>query len=192
MKRAPQISKLKRSIEVAKVKDAPAVWRDNPAMISEIAGYLDKVEINYMNHHVLNRTATNAAKLYRKLFDSLSYFRRSFKSRGDEDEQVTNLAIAFEVLITTEYARGVGKRFERRIALALSLHPDSKRLTTATKNRYKVRSELVHQGATETEYDLARAQEAFGQIFLSIMRKVDQVSETAQDFVGVLLGDKTS
>lgn len=134
-------------------------------MISEIAGYLDKIEINYMNHHVLHRTATNAAKLYRKLFDSLSYFRRSFKSRGDEDEQVTNLAIAFEVLITTEYASGVGKRFERRIALALSLHPDSKRLTTATKNLYKVRSELVHQGTTETEYDLAQAQEAFGQIF---------------------------
>jgi hypothetical protein len=66
-----------------------------------------------------------------------------------------------------------------QIALALSLHPDSKRLTTATKNLCKVRSELVHQGATETEYDLAQAQEAFGQIFLSIMRKVDQVSETA-------------
>ena len=119
----------------------------------------------------------------------MTYFRRSFKSRGDVSEQVVNLAIAFEVLLTPQYAKGVGARVERRIRLALKGIKGSRRLRAATQDLYTARSEVVHEGSTSIVYDLSSGQEAFVYVFLGVVRKVNNIPSATGDPIGAILGD---
>src|SRR5206468_11658129 len=135
-------------------------------LVNEIAGHLAQLETSYMELHVLGNGRGARAKAFGKVFSALTYFRRSFKSRGDTGEQVMNLAIAFEVLLTPRYAKGVGKRVERRIKLALKGVKGSRRFQIATRNLYAARSKVVHEGTTSVLYDLSSGQEAFVYVFL--------------------------
>jgi hypothetical protein len=120
---------------------------------------------------------------------ALHYFRRSFKSRGDTNEQVVNLAIAFEVLLSSNDKKGVTARFDRRINLALKGVKGSRRLRAATEKLYEVRSETVHSGQPKSSYNLTEGQEAFVYVFLNVARKVDGVPASSSDPIGAILGD---
>ena len=168
---------------------SPTLWSKRTHLVNEIAGHLAQLETNYMEMHVLGNGKGPRAKAFGKIFSALTYFRRSFKSRGDAGEQVMNLAIAFEVLLTPRYAKGVGDRIERRIKLALKGIKGSRRLQAATRDLYTARSEVVHEGTTSIEYDLSSGQEAFVYVFLGVARKVGIIPATTDDPVGAILGD---
>jgi hypothetical protein len=168
---------------------APGLWSKRVHVIDELARWLSRIEASYMDFHVLGNGKGGPAIAFSKIFTSLIYFRRSFKPRGDVNEQIVNLAVAFEVLLTAEYAKGVGKRLERRIKFSLRGTKGSRRLQAATKNLYKARSEVVHRGDTSTGYDLHSGQEAFVYVFLGVIRKVDTVPATTKDPIGAILGD---
>jgi len=168
---------------------SPKRWSNRIRLINELAALLANVETNYMKLHVLGDGLGTKAKAYLKIFGALSYFRRSFKSRGDTNEQIVNLAVAFEVLLTPKYAKGVGKRVERRIKLGLRGIKGSRRLQQATRDLYTVRSEVVHEGASSIQYDLSCGQEAFVYVLLGIARKLGRLPTTSDDPIGAILGD---
>lgn len=168
---------------------APKFWSNREHLVNEIVGYLAELETKYMELHVLGNGKGSRAKAFGKIFSALTYFRRSFKSRGDIGEQVMNLAIAFEVLLTPRYAKGVGERVERRIRLALKGIKGSRRLQAATRDLYTARSEVVHHGTTSVVYDLSSGQEAFVYVFLGVARKLGNIPSTTDDPIGVILGD---
>ena len=159
------------------------------AIVNELAGFLDLIEGEYIAFHILAKGRGGRAIAFGKIFAALNYFRRSFKSRGDANEQVVNLAVAFEVLLTAKYERGVGDRFERRIKLALQVIKGSRRMQAATRDLYKARSETVHNGVCSFEYDLLAGQEAFVYTFLGVLRRVGNATNTAPDPIGEILGD---
>ena len=59
----------------------------------------DQLEEAYLNHVVTSETNTPLARTARKLYESLKYFRRSFRPSSESDERYVNLAIAFETLL---------------------------------------------------------------------------------------------
>jgi len=168
---------------------SPKFWSRRLSIFNELAGFLDLAEGEYIALHILAKGRGGRAIAFGKIFTALNYFRRSFKSRGDANEQVVNLAVAFEVLLTAKYERGVGDRFERRIKLALQGIKGSRRMQAATRDLYKARSETVHNGVCSFEYDLLAGQEAFVYTFLGVLRRVDNVSNAAPDPIGEILGD---
>lgn len=168
---------------------APRIWSKRTRVVDELAHYLARIETSYMELHVLGNGKGARAKAFGKIFSALTYFRRSFKSRGDTSEQVVNLAIAFEVLLTPQYAKGVGERVERRIRLALKGIKGSRRLQAATRDLYTARSEVVHEGSTSIVYDLSSGQEAFVYVFLGVVRRLDKIPSTTGDPIGTILGD---
>jgi hypothetical protein len=168
---------------------APGMWSKRLHIVKELALHLSKLESQYMALRVLTKGKTGPAVACGKMFMALNYFRRSFKSRGDTNEQVVNLAIAFEVLLTPKYQRGVGNRIARRIKLALKGTKGSRRLQAATELLYAARSETVHNGEPSFSYNLTEGQEAFVYVFLGVARNVNRVSKAADDPIGAILGD---
>jgi hypothetical protein len=168
---------------------SPKLWSKRLDVISELAAFLSLVERQYVSLRILSNKRGGNAIAYGKIFTALHYFRRSFKSRGDASEQVVNLAVAFEVLLTPKYERGVGERFDRRIKLALQGIKGSRRMRAATQDLYKARSETVHNGIPSFEYNLPSGQEAFVYVFLGVLRRVANVTDSATDPIGEILGD---
>jgi hypothetical protein len=167
----------------------PRLWSKRLHVINELAGHLAKLESKYMAKRLLATEDSGAAVACGKMFMALHYFRRSFKSRGDTNEQVVNLAIAFEVLLSSNDKKGVTARFDRRIKLALKGVKGTRRLQAATEKLYEVRSETVHSGQPKYSYNLTEGQEAFVYVFLSVARKVDRVPASSSDPIGAILGD---
>jgi hypothetical protein len=167
----------------------PKLWSKRLHIINELASHLAKLESKYMAKRVLGTEDSGASVANGKMFMALHYFRRSFKSRGDTNEQVVNLAIAFEVLLSSNDKKGVTARFDRRIKLALKGVKGTRRLQAATEKLYEVRSETVHSGQPKSSYNLTEGQEAFVYVFLSVARKVDGVPASSSDPIGAILGD---
>jgi hypothetical protein len=167
----------------------PKMWSRRLHVVTELSQHLSSIEIQYMALVILSNQTKGLAKAVRKIFSALTFFRRSFKSRGDRNEQVANLAIAFEVLLTGDYAPGVGARFKRRIRLALKGTKGSRRMQAATNDLYTARSETVHQGTSSIDYDLLAGQEAFVYVFLGVARRITAIPLGAIDPIGMILGD---
>lgn len=168
---------------------APKLWSRRTLLVNELARHLAQIETGYMELHVLGNGKGARAKAFGKIFSALTYFRRSFKSRGDASGQVVNLVIAFEVLLTPEYAPGVGERVKRRIRLALKGIKGSRRLQAATRDLYTARSKVVHEGSTSIVYDLSSGQEAFVFVFQGVARKLGMIPANTGDPIGAILGD---
>jgi hypothetical protein len=124
----------------------PRAWRRRPPLVGKLCASLTAVERGYLRHNVGHKTLTTHGRVYRKLFDSLSYFRASFRRTGNPGEQIVNLAIAFEVLLTDYYAPGVTERLCRRLPLALGKAPQKEALCESLSHLCKARNEIVHEG----------------------------------------------
>jgi hypothetical protein len=62
-------------------------------------------------------------------------------------------------------------------------------MRAATQDLYKARSETVHNGMPSFEYGLPSGQEAFAYVFLGVLRRVANVTDSATDPIGEILGD---
>ncbi|WP_204307099.1 HEPN domain-containing protein, partial [Klebsiella aerogenes] len=57
--------------------------------------------------------------LYRRLLTALDWFRQSFSARANEAEAIVALAVAFETLLTDQYAPAIAERLRRRIGICI-------------------------------------------------------------------------
>lgn len=129
------------------------------------------------------------SRVYRKTFDSLSYFKQSF-SRSDHDWRATvSLATAFEMLLTDTYREGVTARLQRRTKILLSGVRGRAGYEQAVTDVYAARSEIVHSGARTTDPDLHAARQAWVRCFLGIVDRLPQLNTRSGTPVSDLLGD---
>ena len=175
-------------ITAVPVRITPGAWMKRKKFIGRICSALLTAESNYLNAILNPRNETAPFRMYRKLFESLAYFRRSFRLTSDPGETYVNLAVAFEVLLTDSYASGVESRIKKRLSKALEGVRGSRALNSAAKNLYKARSEVVHTGSTSTVVDVQIVRRAFVHAFVCMVEKVHLVPPTAQEPTKAILG----
>jgi hypothetical protein len=167
----------------------PALWKKNASLIAEIADAVRKVERKYVWHAGREFEGGAQARVCRKLFDSMAYFRRSFLGRADPGAHVIDLAIAFEVLLTDSFASGVGARLVRRFKLAVSDAELADSLSEQLVFLYNARSEVVHKGRLETQFDVTAVRKAYIHAFVGVVKRLDTIPRTSGAPIKEMLGD---
>ncbi|MBD2691417.1 HEPN domain-containing protein [Anabaena catenula] len=134
-----------------KIELYPNEWQDKTDILQQVESALRKVESGYISNCInfqKNRQETVKSRVYRKIFDSIKYFERSFRDKSEIEDSIVNLAISFECLLTDFYAKGVYKRIIRRARIALESVPNFEIFYTSVDNLYTSRSQIVHLGRT--------------------------------------------
>ena len=150
---------------------------------------VDRVYRGYLAHGRNYGSNDARARVYRKLFDSMGYFKQSF-SRAEHDwRAIVSLATAWEMLLTDSYADGVSKRLPRRARLLLRGVRGTTRFQQAVRDTYSARSEIVHGGARRTEPDLHAARSAYVYCFLEIARRLPNLHQNSTAPLSDLIGD---
>lgn len=170
------------------VRITRGAWMRKRKFIKRICSALLKVESNYLKAILNPNNKSAASRVHRKLFESLAYFRRSFRLTSDPGEIYVNLAVAFEVLLTDSYAKGVEYRVRKRLKKVLQGVKGSRALNAAARNLYKARSEVVHTGSTSAMVDVPRVRLAFVHAFVVIVEKIHLIPVTATEPTEAILG----
>jgi hypothetical protein len=161
-------------------------WMRRKKFISKLCAALARIETGYLHAVLYPKIHSSQATLFRKLFLALSYFRRSFRLASDAGEAYVSLAVAFEVLLTDNYASGVDPRIRRRVRKSLGGIEGSRKLNGAVGGLYKARSEIVHTGQTEEVVDVHRVRQTFIHAFIYIVDRISGVpplSKTPLEFI---------
>jgi hypothetical protein len=86
--------------------------------MTQMCQALSALESGYLQTNVLGIGKPSKKRLFQKMMTSLRYFRRSFRYTSGEDD-VINMTIALEVLLTDSYAPGIGERLSERTSILL-------------------------------------------------------------------------
>jgi hypothetical protein len=169
----------------------PRAWTKRRAgrQLEAIRTALAAVEAGYLEHHVLGKKGKLKARIYRKLIDSLDYFRRAYSAGAKESEATVSLAIAFETLLMDAYASGVTRRLHRRVHLALKGVPGIRKYRAAVVGLFKARGAIVHSGRPDTDFDMLDARRAYVNCFIAVAGKLGALPNKDEHPIGRLLGD---
>jgi hypothetical protein len=172
----------------------PSSWSDpeKQPLLSQVQKGLRALEDGYLSEWVLGEKTSTRARVLRKVFLSISYFHKSFRSASNADEAVVSIAIAFETLLTDGYQRGgVKNRIARRVPLCLANEPDHAELLREVQKLMEYRGQVVHEGTSEIPIDINAARRAYVRCFLAVMACLPNIKQGASQPVGDVLGDVT-
>jgi hypothetical protein len=164
-------------------------WARRSQDVERICSALSVVEAGYLREGIYSTNTKVSARVVRKLFQSLTYFRRSFRVTADIGEAYVNLAVAFETLLTDSYAKGVQQRIKRRLKVTLKGVKGNRDLNLATKDLYTARSQIVHAGTTDIEVDVSKVRRAFTHSFLFIVEHLSSLPASTNEPIKVLVGE---
>lgn len=186
-------------IQLAELSDLnadidPVAWSGKRATkkLDAIRTALQAIEAGYFEHHVLGDRKALKANIYRKLLDSVDYFRRSMSASADERQAVVALAIAFEALLMDEYAGGVTKRLHGRVKLALQGVKGVRKMRAAVVDLFRARGAVVHSGRTDVEVDLLTARRAYIACLIAVTGKLSSLPSKGERAIGRMLGEVVS
>jgi hypothetical protein len=160
-------------------------------VVSAAIALLSQLEKMYFAHLFDEGKPTPRLIVHRKIFDSLAYFRRSFRSAASPGEPIVNLAIAFEMLLTDNYNKGVKERVVRRVGITLQRVARSRSMRQEVAKLFEARGETVHYGRHATVTNLSVARKAYALSLISLARlsvKHKDPLRSGQP-IGEILGD---
>lgn len=167
----------------------PGHWGRRTKAAGRIYEAVRRVHAGYLKNSVGSQRDATLGRLYRKLFDSLVYFRRSFHHSDDNWSNYVGLAVAFEMLVTDSYAPNVNERIVRRVRLLLRGTRGINIMVEAVDNLYKARGGIVHTGNTKTAVDLSLARQAFVHAFVVLAGRIATHPPSSQSPMQALCGD---
>jgi len=171
------------------VSVSPKHWERNKETKQRVVDALRVVQRGYFGSRFSDSSHKSYSRVFRKLYNSLAFFRRSFRSRTHTEEAIVNLAAAFEVLLTDNYSRGVGQTLINRLDLALDGTKNKTRLLDSVKGLYDARSEVIHDGERASAVHLEKAQLTFVHAFLGVAEKLPNLPKASARPIGDILGD---
>lgn len=169
-----------RAVELAELSNVNVdinlrAWARRQPIMLRICEALEAIEQGYLKYNILGDGTSTRGRFYRKIMQSLRYFRRSFRFTSGDDDLVS-LTIAFEALLTDSYAPGVGSRLQRHAAALLKGNP---RKTACVEEIGKIaiaRNEVVHTSLRKEEVNLATVREAYTLCLLALIAKADALA----------------
>jgi hypothetical protein len=165
----------------------PSFWLRKHPTVRRIFESVDTVRRGYINSQI-DGSDKMRARVYKKMFNSLLYFRRSFLQGNSEWQSVVSLAIAFEMLLTDSYSGGVAKRIHKRATNMLRWVSGSRDLKKAVKLLYEERGSIVHTGFMRDRRgampgqplgrtNVHAARRAFVHVFINMTRRLTLLRE---------------
>jgi hypothetical protein len=141
-------------------------WDEDDEQADRLYRACDTFFTGYLRHGLDPPADDDRAHVYRKVYEALAYFKRSFTRRPWQ--RAISLTIAFELLLADEGH----KHSSKRVGIALAGLPDLSKserraYEEAATNLYAARNEIVHAGQERTRYDLISARRAFIAAFLA-------------------------
>lgn len=178
--------------ELAELSDVnieiiPQLWTRRKPIVKRIASSLKAVEEGYVKYSLLVGKSTVRSRIYRKLTNSLAYFRRSFRASADRGAAIVNLAVALEVLLVDFYSPGVSERVPEHLSRALRGIQGQGIFTAEVRKLYVARSQSVHTAEIDQEVDMEIARQAFVHAFIAIARRLPRLNTSAQEPIKKLL-----
>jgi hypothetical protein len=152
-------------------------WAHRRPVMSQMCHVLSVLENGYLQTNVLGNGKPSKRRLFQKMMTSLRYFRRSFRYTSGEDD-VINMTIALEVLLTDSYAPGIGERLSERTAVLLKGYRKRRVCADAVEAVYEARNEAVHSGIRTVDVDLPTVREAYVRC---LMKMVDRIPNLPLD-----------
>lgn len=165
----------------------PREWKRRPKLFDRVKNALSTVEQGYVNNCISINKETVRTRVYRKIFDSLRYFERSFRESSGIEDSVVNLAISFESLLTDYYAPGATKRILKNLKVALHGVKGTRELQKSVSDLYEARGAIVHLGRTSGSPDLMKCRKAFIFSFLFIVENLENLPRQTETPIGDLL-----
>lgn len=167
----------------------PAHWRRRDVLAAEVHEAVEAVYADYLRAQSLQGRRDARQRTARKIFESMSYFRRSFQGSATSWSGNIALATAFEMLLLDGTPRGIRSELVRRARLLLKGMPGTQAMQTAVDDLYGSRNALVHAGDDEAEVDVGRAREAYVRCFVEIARRLPSLGRSRTDTpLGDLMG----
>ena len=183
-------------LELAKLSDVAATLSTSALatarmkrLAPRVTQALNTVERGYFRHVNLATRSKPENRLYRRLLTALDWFRQSFSARANEAEAIVALAVAFETLLTDQYAPAIAERLRRRIGICMKGVPGLASYQDSVEAIYYARSSIVHTGEPDHSVDIHRGQVAFTRCFCAIADRLTAWVPTANNAMGDLLGD---
>lgn len=155
----------------------PREWKRKTKILVRIENVLMNIEKQYVTSKFAGGRKGRNAIIEDKLFTALKYFTRSVSTRNSPQDNIVNLAIAFEVLLLDNYLRGVQAHLLKRLKKALAGVRGTRKFQNAFMELYDSRCDIVHSGSVENSPDLLNARQAFAHAFLSIAEKMGKVKK---------------
>jgi hypothetical protein len=143
----------------------------------------------YLRHSIGRGAGGTRGRVHRKVFDSLNYFRRSYRSGGGAWSNVLSLAIAFEMLLTDSSGRGMTDQIVRRVGIVLRGVPHVRGHERAVRELFSARGDIVHKGQ-EVTTDLRPARRAYAAVFSRVALGLPGVQPMWSEPIRMLVGDQ--
>ena len=166
----------------------PVHWRRRDALAQRVHDAVEAVYAEYLRTQFHHGNPDARDRTVRKLFDSVSYFRRSFQGSSTSWSEKVALATAFEMLLL-DNSGAIRKTLVRRTRLLLKGVPGTRAMQSAVDDLYGARSALVHAGDDGAGADMALAREAYVRCFVELGHRLPAVRRSTQTPLGDLIGD---
>ena len=166
----------------------PAHWRRRDQLAAEVHDAVDAVYAEYLRAQFHHGRRDARQRTVRKMFDSMSYFRRSFQGSATSWSGTVALATAFEMLLLDSTPGGIRKELIGRTKLLLKGTPGTRSLQAAVDEVYGARNDLVHAGDDTVDVDVARAREAYVRCFVALARRLPTLKRQTETPIGDLIG----
>lgn len=167
----------------------PAHWRRRDRVAAEVHDAVEVVYADYLRAQFHHGRRDARQRTVRKLFDSMSYFRRSFQGSATNWSGNVALATAFEMLLLDSTPGGIRSVLVRRAKLLLKGTPGTRAMQEAVGDLYGSRNALLHAGNDGVEVDVVRAREAYVRSFVEIVRRLPSLRPRTKTPLGDLSGD---
>ncbi|GBQ74161.1 hypothetical protein [Komagataeibacter xylinus] len=97
--------------------------------------------------------------------------------------------MAFETLLTEQYAPAIAERLRRRVGICMKRVPGVASYQASVLAIYYARSAIVHTGEPDYAIDIHRGQAGFTRCFCAIAERLTAWTPTSNNAMGDLLGD---
>jgi hypothetical protein len=160
----------------------PRYWKTVRARkrLALLQATLSTIERGFVRHILVGDRNSPRARVYRKLVNSIEFFRRSFSATTRHLEAVVSLAIAFESLLIDHYRRGVTIAILSHVRVCLQGNKGIRRYTGAVAQLFESRGEIVHKGSASDFDQMAEAQRAYVLCLQYVVPQLDRLRATDQ------------
>jgi hypothetical protein len=168
----------------------PRFWRQRIPLSKRLAESLDTVGRGFLRYSIGRAKEGTRGRVYRKIFRSLEFYRKSHRQRDDLGEAAVNLAVAFEILLTDSYSQGISDRILERISSLLKGVEGVRRFKRSVSDLYDARSKYVHAGNVEDSIDINIARVAFVHTFLAIVSRLARIPNRGSEPMKQLIANQ--
>ncbi|MFG2052243.1 hypothetical protein ACGFIW_33030 [Micromonospora sp. NPDC048935] len=169
------------------VEIGPRYWGRYQARANNVYRAVGDLYAGYMNYSLGVPKEDSRGRTYRKLFEAVTYFRRSYSGSGEDWAATVSLATAFEMLLTDSFERGVAQRLRRRTRALLKGARGTVGYQKAVEELYYSRSATVHSGVVPT-FPLEEARKAFVLAFCALMQRIPALGARQEKPIAHLTG----